>query len=450
MQKEHLKQTKSILIFLSIFWFIKIDAQEGFQFANRNKKKVSVKFKLINNLIVLPLKVNEKKVSFILDSGVTKTILFNITKNDSLGLNNLEKIKLQGLGKGDAAEALMSRNNSISIDNILSNDESVYVILRDYFDLSGKMGITIHGILGYDLLKNFIVKINYKTKYIHFYNPSKVQLKTCRKCEVFPLTFHRKKPYINTEIQLDTIGDKLTKVKLLIDTGGSDALWLFENTKNNIQTPNLFFKDILGEGLSGTIYGNRSRIPAIKLGAYQVNKPTVSFLDSISTKNARTIKDRNGSIGAGVLKRFIVWFDYGNQKLMLKKNGSLSNGFDYNMSGLDVIYIGKQLVKERKIIVSNPIGKGSENSKTVNFISSFSYKFKPSFKVRNVVENSPAAIAGLQKDDIILKINNSNATDLTLQIINQKFQERDNKKIRITVLRNEEKIRYEFYLEKKI
>ena len=34
--------------------------------------------------------------------------------------------------------------------------------------------------------------------------------------------------------------------------------------------------------------------------------------------------------------------------------------------------------------------------------------------------------------------------------LNQKFQERDNKRIRITVLRNEEKIKYEFYLEKKI
>jgi S1-C subfamily serine protease len=120
------------------------------------------------------------------------------------------------------------------------------------------------------------------------------------------------------------------------------------------------------------------------------------------------------------------------------------------MSGLDVIYSGKQLVKERKTLVENLMTKGRENSKTINFISSFSYKFKPSFKIRNVVEGSPAAIAGLQKDDIILKINNSSAVDLTLQIINQKFQERDNKRIRITVLRNEEKIKYEFYLEKKI
>lgn len=417
---------------------------------NQKKKKVSVKFKLINNLIVIPLKINDKKVSFILDSGVTKTILFNITKNDSLGLNNLEKIKLQGLGKGDAVEALMSKNNKISVNNIQSNDESVYVILRDYFDLSGKMGITIHGILGYDLLKNFIVKINYKTKYIHFYNPKKAKLKTCRNCEVFPLTFHRKKPYINTDIKLDTIGNKFTNVKLLIDTGGSDALWLFENSKYNIQTPNRFFTDILGEGLSGTIYGKRSRISAVQLGNYIVKEPTVSFLDSVSTKNARSVKDRNGSIGAGILKRFIIWFDYANQKLMLKKNGSLTNGFDYNMSGLDVIYSGKQLVKERQTIVSNPISKGSENSKTINFISSFSYQFKPSFKIRNVVKGSPSHIAGLQKGDIILKLNNANAADLTLESINQKFQERDNKRIRITVLRNEQKMKFEFFLEKKI
>ena len=42
-----------------------------------------------------------------------------------------------------------------------------------FFDLSSKMGTTIHGIIGYNLLRNFVVKINYRTKRIHFYNPKK-------------------------------------------------------------------------------------------------------------------------------------------------------------------------------------------------------------------------------------------------------------------------------------
>ena len=128
---------------------------------------------------------------------------------------------------------------------------------------------------------------------------------------------------------------------MLIDSGGSDSLWLFENTKDEIKTPKRFFNDILGEGLSGTIYGNRSRIPEFKLGRFTIKSPTVSFLDSISTFNARKFKERNGSIGSNILKRFKVWIDYPNKKITLKKNGSFKNGFNYNMSGLGVIYNGQ-------------------------------------------------------------------------------------------------------------
>ena len=55
---------------------------------------------------------------------------------------------------------------------------------------------------------------------------------------------------------------------MLLDSGGSDALWLFENSKKEIKTPKKFFNDILGEGLSGIIYGNRSRIPRLKIGGF--------------------------------------------------------------------------------------------------------------------------------------------------------------------------------------
>ena len=163
-----------------------------------------------------------------------------------------------------------------------SNDETIYLVLKDQFELSGKMGTTIHGIIGYSLLKDVIAKINYKTKKIILYNPKNFSIqKNAKKCEEFPVEFYRNKPYVGAAIQLDTIGNEMTSVKMLIDTGGSDALWLFEESHEKIKTPLRHYNDILGEGLSGTIYGNRARIPKVRLGKFEVLQPTVSFLDTI-------------------------------------------------------------------------------------------------------------------------------------------------------------------------
>jgi len=432
-----------------LFFSFEMASQNGFRFLNDKKNKQRISFKLINNLIVIPLEINGKELSFILDSGVSKTILFNITQNDSIGLNNVEKVELRGLGDGESVKALLSKNNKISIKNIESNNETIYVVLKDNFDLSSKMGITIHGIIGYNLLRNFIVKINYRNIKIDFYNPKNFKYKTCRKCEVFPIQFYRKKPFINAQVQLDTIGNAYTDVKLLIDSGGSDAIWLFEGTKKNIKTPKRYFKDILGEGLSGSIIGNRSRIPKIKLKSFEIIKPTASFLDTVSTKNARSYKGRNGSIGADVLRRFKVWFDYENRKLTLKKNGSLTKGFNYNMSGLDIVYNGKQLVREKEKITDS-YNQNERLNNSISFITSFSYRFKPSYKIKNILKESPAERAGLLENDVILRINNKPAYDFSLSEINSLLQEKKGKKIRIVIERNGQRMKFEFYLEQKI
>lgn len=229
MLKCYLKHT--IFILFTLLMVCHVYGQSGFLFKKKSAKKQKVDFKLINNLIVVPLEINDKKLSFILDSGVGKTILFNITENDSIGLNSVTKVKLQGLGNGEPVEALLSKNNNVRLNRIENNNQEIYITLQNQFDLSSKMGTTIHGVIGFDLLKNFIVKINYSNSKLTFYNPNLYNLKNCKKCEIFPLEFYRNKPYINTQVQLDTIGNKLTTVKLLIDTGGSDAIWLFEESK---------------------------------------------------------------------------------------------------------------------------------------------------------------------------------------------------------------------------
>ncbi len=441
------------MLFLIVFSF-SAKSQDKFNFFGSNQKEQSVRFNLINNLIVIPMEVNGKQLSFILDTGVNKTILFNLSQNDSIGLNDVRKISLQGLGKGKSMDALISGNNTLKIQNFVGKNQEIYVLLKDKFDVSGKMGITIHGIVGYKLFKDAIVHINYATRRVYFYNPQFYEYKKCRKCQTFPLQFYRNKPYIDAKVQLDTIGNKLTDVKLLIDTGGSEAIWLFENSKNEIQTPIRHFKDVLGEGISGTIYGNKSRIKKIVIGDFKIKEPTVSFLDSTSTFYARQFKERNGSIGGNILKRFKIWVDYQNNKIILKKSGSFSGGFEYNMSGLDVVYNGKVLVKEKTTATfSDSYSNGNSQTatnNTISLVSSYNYRFKPSYKIKHVLENSPAGLAGIQKDDVVIEINGIKAHQMTLKELLGKFQSGHNRKIRMTIERFGVRMKFQFRLVKKI
>lgn len=404
--------------------------------------------------MVIPIEINGAKLQFILDTGVNKTILFNLSEKDSIELKNVKRVQLQGLGYGKPIDALVSKGNDFRIKNMRSFQQGVYVVLQGEFDLSAKMGTTIHGIIGYDLLKNVIAKVNYNNKTIDFYNPKKYRYKKCRKCEVFPLQFYRNKPFIDATIQMDTIGKAKTNVKLLIDSGGSDAMWLFDGSKEEIVTPKKHFRDFLGEGLSGTIYGNRSKIPQLKLGQYVIERPTVSFLDSLSSYNARKFRKRNGSIGGNILKRFKVWIDYPNKRLILKKQSSLKKGFYYNMSGMSLIYDGKELVKEEektKVVDSYQI-EGEAKGTTISFFTVYKFKFKPSYKIDKVIADSPAGIAGLEVGDRLKKINGRPASNYTIDQINGILQSKPNKKVRIEVERFGlgEKLKFEFRLKERI
>lgn len=439
---------KKIVLLLILSSFTISYSQSKFHFL-RNSEKEIVQFRLINNLIVFPLKINGKELSFILDTGVNKTILFNLTEKDSLVLNNTKTVLIRGLGAGDPIEAILSKRNNIRIQNIFGGNQEVYVILDDTFKLSSKMGTTIHGIIGYDLLKDVVVKVNYNKRNVTFYKPKSFDEPDCKSCEKLNLEFYRNKPYVNINVSVDNNSNNIP-VKMLIDSGGSDAIWLFEGTKNNIKTPEKHFVDILGEGLSGTIYGKRSRVQSVRIGKYNIEKPTASFLDTVSTFNARKFKDRNGSIGGGILKRFKVWIDYPNQRIILKKAQSLKKGFYYNMSGLSVVYNGLELVKEVNNSNAKSYDIDDSFSKVISFVTNYQYRFEPSYKIERVVEGSPAEKAGLLSGDVLKSINGKKAYHYNLEEIMALFQTKPNRKISLVVERGVVELKYKFKLEQRI
>jgi len=405
----------------------------------------SVPFKLIYNLIVLPIEVNGSELNFLLDTGVANSIMFNLSAEDSLKLRDMEKIRLRGLGEGGYIDAIKSSNNTFKFGKVVNTSHMIYLIPGNEFELSSHMGINVNGIIGGDLFRDFIVDINYTSKRIKFYNPESYIYKKCKKCETLDLEIYREKPYITINVQSDN--EESIPVKLLIDSGGGDALWLFDKSSDKIKIPERNFEDYLGKGLSGSIYGKRSKIGKIAIGEFIFRDANVAYPDSSSIEKAYQHAERNGSLASEILKRFRLIFDYPNKKItFVRKSKYFNDSFLYNMSGIELAYSGSMLVRERENSIPLGISSNSEST-TVELVYKYVYAFKQSFEIVHLRKDSPAYKAGLQIKDVILQINGKPAYDYKLEEIIHVLSTKPNKRMKLIIDRKGEVLTYSFRLE---
>lgn len=440
-----MKKIYSLLLLL--FHFCYVHPQEGFKFAN-NKNKIVIPFKMSNNLVVVPLKINGVELNFLIDTGVESTILFSLEDTEAIDLKDVEKIKIKGLGIGEAIDAFKSSNNSIALNDYVDFNHEIYVILDQDINFSAQLGIPVHGILGYHFFKNHFVEINPITKKIIVYKNREVfKNKKLKKYEEIPISIELAKPYVKAKVK---INEKENVVKLLVDTGGSDALWLFENT-DTIKCPINFFDDFLGRGFSGDIFGKRSRIEKISLSTIDLENPTVSFPSPNSVKSVELVEGRNGSLGSGIMRRFDVIFDYPNSKLYLKRNKFFDEPFNYNMSGMEVQHNGKEIIQE-EIFRTNFVGKDEKGNTIIDFDNSRNIKYqfllKPIYEIGNVREDSPAYLAGIRKGDVIRRLNGELTYKLKLSDIIDMLQSEEGRWVTIEYERKGVTHKTKFQLKK--
>jgi hypothetical protein len=439
---------KAILLFFLLCVIFPIYSQDGFQFQGKATKTV-VPFKLINNLVFVPIKVNGVELNFLLDTGVAETILFSLEEKKEFRYLNTKKITLRGLGSQKSVEGLKSTNNTLAFSHMISRNHLLYIVLDPEFNFSSHVGIPVNGIIGYQFFRNNLVEIDYQHKKIIVYkHDKKNRLKVSKKSAVLPIIVEKSKPYIFSNVIIDT---GIIPVKLLIDIGNSDALWLFNNNRNDLQIPSKNFDDFLGKGFSGDIEGKRARIARFELGTFHFDSPLAAFPDSVSVKNVEMVPGRMGSVGGEIMRRFKVIFDYKNNELFLKKNNNFKSSFTYNRSGIEVEHYGLVWVQEtvKMEAVSSSLGYSEGGGGVTVYPNDFKYKFqlKPNFQISHVRKKSAAARSGLKSGDVIVKINRLNPYEMTLQEIRAIFKDEDNKWITIEVQRNNIPLKFQFQLD---
>lgn len=245
------------------------------------------------------------------------------------------------------------------------------------------------------------------------------------------------KPYISLKVVSE---ERREEVKLLVDSGSSDVIWLFDDFDFIKEAPKNYFKDFLGLGLSGNIFGKRTRIPDVILGNYHLKDVNTSFPEEDAILKARYYQDRDGSVGGGFLSRFTVTFDYGNKLVRFKKNNKFNDPFNYNMSGLTIEHQGMELVKKESQAAVNSNKSNEYDSfirNSVSITTEVHFSLVPKYVVADVREGSPAALAGIEKDDEILSINGKPCYQYKLYQLVEIFSTDEGKRISMEVKRGE-------------
>jgi len=407
---------RTAIAILFLFFAVQLACGQtlGFSLAD-NKKRVVIPIEIHNNLVVVPVVLNNTlPLKFIVDTGVRTSILTEKTFSDILSLSYSRRYKIAGAGGENIVEAYVANNVSLELPGVLGPGHAILVLEDDYLELKNYLGTEVHGILGYELFSRFIIELDYANKEMTLTLPER--FRKPRKHQIMPITIEDTKPYVVANVEQRN-GKKLW-LKLLIDTGASHGLMIDPSSDTAIVVPGATVKTALGRGLGGLITGQVGRVNSLAIGSHflenvLVNYPDETYIDSLKSGSVF----RNGSIGGEILSRFDVIFNFPKQEMYLKRNAAFKKQFYYNMSGLTVKADGPRLKK---------------------------------FVITEVREDSPAKRAGIEIKDEIIAINHISTDDLNLNHLHSFFNRAPGKKLSLRIKRGDQVLEKVFRLAEQL
>jgi len=403
---------KSKFCFFSLLLFL-IAAQNFCQAQSirglpKAQKRIQIPFQYLNNFIVVKVNVNGLPLKFILDSGAAQTVITKRVLTKHLEVDYSNKVTFYGSDLLTELYAYPIKNTDLTIGNLTFAQQISYVLEEDYLALETMVGLPVHGIMSMHHFDKLVLKVDYKKMVLTVSEPERIDYD---KGETLPFALEGNRPYIFSTIELQNKDSVYTK--LLIDTGANIGLLLHNETHPKLTLPNHFVEGKLADGLGGHLLGYVGRINKISFGKQYHLALICNFQKLPQVKNKAVFKARNGLIGNKLLHQYDVVFDfYYNELKLLNRN--LKRQDKYDRSGLVYYATGKQL---------------------------------NTFLIENVIKNSSADLAGIEKGDEIIKVNYSRGAFLNLNAINNNLQKKAGKKIKMLIKRNGKKLRKHFILK---
>jgi len=262
-------------------------------------------FRLLNNHIYTDAWVNgQGPLLFIVDTGGENILVPSTAR--ALGIKS--EGAMAGTGVGDKAVSVgLAKVQLLKVGDADFRDQVLYVM--DFIP-NDVEGVDIEGMLGFTVFKRFVTRIDYGKHEITLIEPDHFDPEDAG--TPIPFVFNGDLPEV--EGTFDGIPGKFD-----IDTGSRASLTLTGPfaKQHGLRAANpkgVVAVDGWGVGGSSRSYVTRGR----ELAIGPVKIPGVVTALSLQKKGSFASPSYQGNIGGGVLKRFIVTFDYANHVMYLK------------------------------------------------------------------------------------------------------------------------------------
>lgn len=340
-----------ILIF-SCNIFTAVAQVPGFYMREKDKK-VELPIIVSNNLVVIPLSINNgPPVNFLLDTGVKTNILFSKTFGNYIGLNYTRKLDLVGADGQTILTASVSPNNYIDMGPLEGIYQTLLVLDEDFMELEQVIGIPVYGVIGYEFFKYNPIKIDYDKQKITFYAGEMMKRKPFGFKKV-DIKLDNSKPYITGEVKQEA--DSEIETKLLIDIGANHGLLLNRETSDKIVLPKNYIESDLGRSLGGDLFGFVGRTFLLNINGIKFKDVITSFPEETEFSYVIRESGRQGSIGSEILGRLTVVLDYNREKMYIKRGDTFAVPFEFDMSGITP----RLMPSDEKMIFVTQIREGS-------------------------------------------------------------------------------------------
>jgi hypothetical protein len=367
---------------------------------NSTKSKITVPFRLFNNIIIVDLKVNDTRtLKFIFDSGCKSTIIIHPMWLDSFIIPYNQKVYFSGLGFNDSIETVKIDDGKLQLGQITGEHIPIFILSKDSLSLDHYLGTDVDGIFGAEIFEKYYIRVNYKSRLIEIYDKKPVK-KIKASYNKLPVVMRKSKGYVSCMVQNHKNDFYLSE--LLLDTGSNIPV-IIKNKEPADLNIDYYIDAEIGEGLSGPMYSRVSRLKRLFLDTLKLDSIVVAFNETPITFKELDENTLDGNIGNDILNRLDLFFAFPENAIYFKPTSRIKEPFDFNVSNI--------------ILLENKSKNGG-------------------FMVKSVAGNSPPLLAGLQKGDEILKIDRYDCADLRIEDALSLLNKRIGKKIILHFKRN--------------